>query len=844
MLPSFYSGFRGVAIWALVLLTTVLYGQSQSPGPATQLYLGLANAELDPQRVYRVREASLDRPGIQITLNDGNIAFTRDIEGRITGAFFEGDGNLLISPPNSAERASLGLFTGSAILSDEFTGAYLRFDSDVAAELKPALRPFSDEADQREFYQHAAPIAHSLAESDAMRLLVSFVNGHEHGSQYLHLRVSGTSHGTYDVYFDSAAHEPVLVAQAAQVKEGLFLDMWTSFKPGTPRRRVTAEQENEPAAELNDEEVSAGSLRVTDFRIRAHVLPPRQLDAEAEVSLEIGAAPRRLIVFELSQFLKVSSVAVIRQGGDEPIEFLQNPPVHGSQRERRGNDVVAVVLPATPAPNEKVQLRFKYSGDVLSDAGGGLLYVGARGNWFPNRGLSFAKFDMEFRYPQGWTLVATGNLVSESNHEGEQVSRWASQQPMQTAGFNLGQYTRAATSAGNVAVAAYASNGVERSFPKPMPSVPIVVAQDSAGRRVPVPITSQEAPFATVADPAPAIHAAELARGAAHTVDWLSARLGPFPYSSLWITQKPGEAGQGWPGLIYLSSFAFLSPDERARERMSEWTNLFYSKLMVPHEIAHQWWGDELGWKSYHDQWLMEALANYMALLSIEQGSEIDFRAALDHYRNGLLEKNSAGEARFHAGPVTLGPRLTSSKFPGAYDAIVYGRGTWLIHMLRNLLRDAPTSATRKTGSGDELFFTALRRLCEQHRFGFIGNLDVQRAFESVLPPSLAYENRRSLDWFFDTWVNGTAIPRFDLDDVKFGLRAGRPSVTARLLQKDAPDDLVSAIPIYAAGVPGSKPVLLGRVFTEGPETAFHFTVPAGTKKLLVDPYQTVLRQP
>jgi hypothetical protein len=36
-------------------------------------------------------------------------------------------------------------------------------------------------------------------------------------------------------------------------------------------------------------------------------------------------------------------------------------------------------------------------------------------------------------------------------------------------------------------------------------------------------------------------------------------------------------------------------------------------------------------------------------------------------------------------------------------------------------------------------------------------------------------------------------------------------------------------------------PVLLGRVFADGPETSFHFSAPLGTHRLLLDPNDTVL---
>ena len=128
-----------------------------------------------------------------------------------------------------------------------------------------------------------------------------------------------------------------------------------------------------------------------------------------------------------------------------------------------------------------MQLRFTYAGDVLSDAGNGLLYVGERGTWYPNLGLSPAQFDMEFHYPANWTLLATGKqmapaVVERSGKEcgvrgsgraaAEKISRWISERPIPVAGFNLGKYVRAEAKSGNILVEAYGTKGVEKSFPK------------------------------------------------------------------------------------------------------------------------------------------------------------------------------------------------------------------------------------------------------------------------------------------------------------------------------------------------------------------------------------------
>ena len=138
--------------------------------PAEDLYLQLGRVGLDPQRVYKVREASLERSAIHISLEDGTIAFTKDVMGRVTGAFFEGDGEILLVPPNEVERKSMSLFTGMAILEERFATAYFRFNDDTMAELRPDLRA-TDNA--QEFVKRWDESAKNLAHSDAMRLLVS-----------------------------------------------------------------------------------------------------------------------------------------------------------------------------------------------------------------------------------------------------------------------------------------------------------------------------------------------------------------------------------------------------------------------------------------------------------------------------------------------------------------------------------------------------------------------------------------------------------------------------------------------------------------------------------------------
>jgi hypothetical protein len=241
----------------------------------------------------------------------------------------------------------------------------------------------------------------------------------------------------------------------------------------------------------------------------------------------------------------------------------------------------------------------------------------------------------------------------------------------------------------------------------------------------------------------------------------------------------------------------------------------------------------------------VEALANYSSMMVLEAENPAQFRAVMEKLRDDLLEKNKSGVPLMEDGPVTLGTRLSCSQFPNGYEAISYGRGTWLFHMLRSMMRDAErTSGADVRGDGknappDEPFVRALRRIRERYQGKPIATRELLQAFEEELPRSLWYEHHKSLDWFYEGWVNGTAIPHFELHGVKFSDKTGSTTVSGVILQKDAPDNLVTSVPLYAS-VAG-RLVLLGRVFADGPETPFHLTAPANARKVVLDPDQTVL---
>jgi hypothetical protein len=118
---------------------------------------------------------------------------------------------------------------------------------------------------------------------------------------------------------------------------------------------------------------------------------------------------------------------------------------------------------------------------------------------------------------------------------------------------------------------------------------------------------------------------------------------------------------------------------------------------------------------------------------------------------------------------------------------------------------------------------------------------DLKHAFEAALPTSIRFEGKPSLDWFFESWVSGTEVPQIELDNVRL-TKGAAPAVSFKIRQSQCPDSLVTSVPLYVETKDG-KTTFFKRVFAEGNETEFKFAVPAGTTKLLLDPYRTVLRQ-
>jgi hypothetical protein len=474
---------------------------------------------------------------------------------------------------------------------------------------------------------------------------------------------------------------------------------------------------------------------------------------------------------------------------------------------------------------EHFRLIFNYHGNVIADVGNGVLYVGARGSWYPNTGMSFpSQFDMTFHYPRKLALVATGARLEERTSEDGSESRWRSDGVFRVAGFNLGPYTSVERKAGNVLVTVYATREAESSLEKrhdltPIP--PMVVG----------------GPHPTVIDRlqitptplAPSALLASVADVASQAVQYYSRLFGPCPYPRLAISQAPGSFGQGWPELVYLPTLSFLPKTERSEVLGSRKGSDPLGPAIVAHEIAHQWWGNLVGWRTYHDQWLSEGLASYAAALFLQQGRDgsRQLRDLLRVYKGDLLAKTGEGATVESGGPIWLGQRLSSSLDPEGYANIVYKKGCWVLHMLRELMTDP------KTGS-DARFFRMLRDFLTQYQGQSVSTEDFIRHAEKYMTADTDLERNHKLDWFFNEWVYDTGVPAYTLKTEVRAPAGGPCVVQGTITQSNVSDDFempVRLVALYAR----DKRATLGRVVVGANGARFKFTAPQKPLRVMID---------
>jgi hypothetical protein len=801
---------RAMLFFNLAWLLFAVRAQQAPPRDPGEILALLNRVQPDPAATYKIppgRRIELRRGEAKLLLEDGELAFFIPVTGKITGAVFSGRGHMLATPRDSVEKQQLAYFLGVPVVDQDFTSAYLRFSEDTAQELLRELQSAKavaqTDAAFTDLWQSVVQLrnpAHSL------RLFYESLSETSH--PYFAASLSGVQTGPFDFFYDQMRDEPQMFGQAKKTNAGEFYDIWTSSSPSGASTIPLA-------------------FRVLQYRIDTTIHQDNSISGEAVIRFHTRTPGERLIGFEFSRFLRVES-ATLR---GETLFTYPNEATTSEERKARGTDALYVVLPRTPKKGEELEITVRYHGNVIRDAGNGVLFVSAREGWYPHFGdpAQFADYDLTFHWPRKLRLAATGTKVSEREDGDLRTGHWRTEKPASVAGFNLGEYAFASLTSNGHSVDVYANRQLEQALLSRFRSVDFdaVTAIPRA-----FPTVSTEARLAMpMPEPSPADALKQLARDIDSSIRFYETYSGPFPVRQLSVSQIPGTFGQGWPGLLYLSTYSFLPASAQERAGVSESGQEHFHDLVPFHEVAHQWWGNVVGWSSYRDQWIDEALCSYLSLLFADSQKSPDRRlhSWLERYRKRLVEKRDAENvAPADVGGLVLGSRLDSSHLAG-FEPVVYGKGAWIFHMIREMLREP------KSKTPDARFISFLLTLQQKYAYGALSTDDLQHELEAVMNPAMGVESRHSMEWFFADWVRGAGVPHYKLE---YSTKRTEKGIVVRgkLRQTGVPDSFVAPVPIYA-----SSGEYVGRVVAGGPETPFHFVLQREPGRLVIDPQMTLL---
>ncbi len=194
-----------------------------------------------------------------------------------------------------------------------------------------------------------------------------------------------------------------------------------------------------------------------------------------------------------------------------------------------------------------------------------------------------------------------------------------------------------------------------------------------------------------------------------------SKLFGEYPY----INEKYGVVEITWPlGGIENQTAVGIG------EKYFTGENLFQDLFL--HELAHQWWGDAVTLKNWNELWLNEGFAVYSVGLfnEMEYGErtlQAFMYAKKENFEKGTLEK------------------------PGKYalSNLLYYKGAWLLHMLRNKI-------------GDDAFLTLLKQYFKKFKYKNATTNEFLKLAESI--------SGKNLKYFFNQWLIHKGIIKLIID--------------------------------------------------------------------------------
>ena len=636
-------------------------------------------------------------------LDEGILFLADPIAGRSVEMVFLGSGRLSAVPPDPVEKGQLELFTGEERLNASFQQAILVVPGDAAAEAllsdrKAAAVPTKIRSQAKELFDHWRSSPERRHISPNGPLLLDAL-GDPAMSSYFVGWFHDADRGDFLYMVEPDEFEQITLGQFVPMeltrlerwkirgtihneqRRGRFIGMGIADL-GTWDTWLSAsmlDAEGAPAP-------AASPYEPLHYTIDATLDKKLKISGKTTIRLRAEVGDRRGVRMALFPDLQVTST---RDGNGQPLAFLQE----------LGD--LTIALPQGLAAGSELDVVIEFAGRILERTDSKTFALLSTAAWYPRVGtIDRATYDVTLRYPTKFDLLGSGRRIEyEPERGGVTRERRVFELPSPDFSFEIGDFQIEEIRSGEVT---------------------ITVAFDRQSKQLGEAIRQQI--LDTVRE----------------SFEFYSEHYGPYPLDHMTVVTAPRSFSQGFFGFVTLSDDA-----------MHSWGLLGLllgvedRRTIIAHEIAHQWWGNVIGWRSYRDQWLSEAMANHAALLFARQrkeGGRRVSRGPLTGAKRALLRTMDDGRTVESLGPLVLGLRLNSSRHEDAYNPIVYQKGAMVLDMLSRMFRE-------------EVFLEMLRRLIQAG--------ETQLSTEEFLA-AIQHMSGVNLDTFGRQFIYGTGLPQID----------------------------------------------------------------------------------
>jgi hypothetical protein len=668
----------------------------------------IRSATLQPDQGVAVRDLVLETGLATLRLDEGSLIPCTPVGARPAEMVFVGRGRLMVEPPDEIEASQLELFTEGSPLEGAFEEAVLVVARDKAADL--LLEGRRGRVQDPKASGRASEIYERWKGSAERRLL------NVEGALFLDAIGEPLMDGFFAAWFRSTRYKDFIYLvdplEEEPVTLGQFVPMDISEEDRREQRReLHAEQRRGRLIGLRVEDLGdwntwlSGMVRSADGRLleAPPVLEPehylldvsiepseRRISGSARIRLKSPAAGRRGLTLRLFPDLVAQGVA---DASGTSLPFT-----------RSGNEIT-VGLPAPTTAGEVLELRIEYAGRIVERLAYKTFRLEDTADWYPHTGKNDrATYDVTLHYPMSYDLLASGRRV-ETAEETRRMRRvrHVLEREAEEFTFELGNFEVWRGRAGHIELTIAFNQLSKEHLGKP----------------------AQEQVREVVID----------------ALDYFEGVFGPYPLDYLTVVSAPREFSQGFLGFITLSD---LQISEWLGGSRSQWAWFLGGedrRTLIAHEVAHQWWGNLIGWRSYRDQWISETMASYSALLYMRhrlasQGRDV--RGPLHGWRRKVLKTTRDGRTIESLGPLVLGQRLNSTFSDSAYQALVYNKGPVVLDSLARIF-------------GEQVFVEMLGHMARGAADRDLTTAEFIAALEKM--------SAADLDWFARQYIYGTGYP-------------------------------------------------------------------------------------